>query len=409
MLVAAVLSAAVMLLISGRRQREQQRTRLDVNRDLYEQRVAELTQEVRDGYLTEQAAQRSRNELDRRFIEENSALEQVHDQRVSGGLWVIALLVMVIGAVSYGLFGSYGLQQQAIQASQQLPQLGAKILPQIMGLSASAPSQAEDAISAEQIDQVALGLRLKLMREPNDAVAWMVYAELMTRFGQFEQALEAYEKSYQLDDTRLSTLGSYARLLVSLGEDHQVSRAAAILRRMLQLDPGNLDGLSLLGLVAFQRSDWQQALLAWNLLIQQLAEDDPRRAAIAAAIADAEQQQQLATQGIAVTVSLTAAAAAQLPDNATLFVYVREPNGNPMPAAVIRQPVGEFPVTLRLSNANAMLDDYNLTTLSQWQVMARISADQQIDAGPGDLDAQPQVVAVGTVAVSLVIDANSGE
>jgi len=317
--------------------------------------------------------------------------------------------VMVIGAVSYGLFGSYGLQQQAIQASQQLPQLGAKILPQIMGLSASAPSQAEDAISAEQIDQVALGLRLKLMREPNDAVAWMVYAELMTRFGQFEQALEAYEKSYQLDDTRLSTLGSYARLLVSLGEDHQVSRAAAILRRMLQLDPGNLDGLSLLGLVAFQRSDWQQALLAWNLLIQQLAEDDPRRAAIAAAIADAEQQQQLATQGIAVTVSLTAAAAAQLPDNATLFVYVREPNGNPMPAAVIRQPVGEFPVTLRLSNANAMLDDYNLTTLSQWQVMARISADQQIDAGPGDLDAQPQVVAVGTVAVSLVIDANSGE
>ena len=316
---------------------------------------------------------------------------------------------MVIGAVSYGLFGSYGLQQQAIQASQQLPQLGAKILPQIMGLSASAPSQAEDAISAEQIDQVALGLRLKLMREPNDAVAWMVYAELMTRFGQFEQALEAYEKSYQLDDTRLSTLGSYARLLVSLGEDHQVSRAAAILRRMLQLDPGNLDGLSLLGLVAFQRSDWQQALLAWNLLIQQLAEDDPRRAAIAAAIADAEQQQQLATQGIAVTVSLTAAAAAQLPDNATLFVYVREPNGNPMPAAVIRQPVGEFPVTLRLSNANAMLDDYNLTTLSQWQVMARISADQQIDAGPGDLDAQPQVVAVGTVAVSLVIDANSGE
>jgi cytochrome c-type biogenesis protein CcmI len=99
MLVAAVLSAAVMLLISGRRQREQQRTRLDVNRDLYEQRVAELTQEVRDGYLTEQAAQRSRNELDRRFIEENSALEQVHDQRVSGGLWVIALLVMVIGAV----------------------------------------------------------------------------------------------------------------------------------------------------------------------------------------------------------------------------------------------------------------------------------------------------------------------
>lgn len=408
MLVAAVLSAGVMLLISGRRQRERQLTRLEVNRELYEQRLAELAHEVRDGYLTEQAAQRSRNELDRRFVEENSALEQVDDQRVSGGLWVIALLVMVIGAVNYGLFGSYGLQQQAIQANQQLPQLGAKILPQIMGLSASTQNP-DETISAEQIDQVALGLRLKLMREPNDAVAWMVYAELMSRFGQFEQALEAYEKSYRLDDTRLSTLGSYARLLVSLAEDEYISRAAALLQRLLQLDPGNLEGLSLLGVVAYQRSDWQQALLAWNLLLQQLAEDDPRRAAITTAIADAQQQQQLASQGIAVTVNLTAAAAAQLPANATLFVYIREPNGNPMPAAVIRQPVGAFPLTVTLSNANAMLDDYNLSTLSQWQVMARISADQQIEAGPGDLDAQPQVVAVGTAAVSLVIDVNSGE
>lgn len=408
MLVAAVLSAGVMLLISGRRQRERQLTRLEVNRELYEQRLAELAHEVRDGYLTEQAAQRSRNELDRRFVEENSALEQVDDQRVSGGLWVIALLVMVIGAVNYGLFGSYGLQQQAIQANQQLPQLGAKILPQIMGLSASTQNP-DETISAEQIDQVALGLRLKLMREPNDAVAWMVYAELMSRFGQFEQALEAYEKSYRLDDTRLSTLGSYARLLVSLAEDEYISRAAALLQRLLQLDPGNLEGLSLLGVVAYQRSDWQQALLAWNLLLQQLAEDDPRRAAITTAIADAQQQQQLASQGIAVTVNLTAAAAAQLPANGTLFVYIREPNGNPMPAAVIRQPVGAFPLTVTLSNANAMLDDYNLSTLSQWQVMARISADQQIEAAPGDLDAQPQVVAVGTAAVSLVIDVNSGE
>ncbi|CAI8155982.1 c-type cytochrome biogenesis protein CcmI [Pseudidiomarina mangrovi] len=403
MLVAAVLSAGVMLLISGRRQQEQQRTRLDVNRELYEQRVAELEQEVRDGYLTEQAAQRSRNELDRRFVSENSALEQVNDQRVGGGLWLTAVLVMVLGAIGYGLFGSYGLQQQAIQASQQLPQLGPKVLPQIMGIGASAEVDLDPA----DIDQVALGLRLKLMREPDDAVAWMVYAELMTRFGQYEQAIEAYEKSYRLDNSRLSTLGSYARLLVTLGEDEQISRAARILRRMLELDPANLEGLSLLGVVAFQRGDWQQAVFAWNLLLQQLTDDDPRRAAIITAIADAEQQQRLAEQGIAVTVTITAAAAAQIPANASLFVYIRAPSGTAMPAAVIRQAVTEFPLTIRLSNANAMLDDYNLASLDQWQVMARISSDEQIEAGPGDLNATPQVVAAGTEAVELVIDVSA--
>lgn len=400
MLVAAVASAGVMLLISGRRQHDRQRTRLDVNRELYEQRLAELEQEVRDGYLTEQAAQRSRNELDKRFVSENSALEQVHDQTVGRGIWLSALLVMVLGAIGYGLFGSYGLQQQAIQASQQLPQLGPKVLPQIMGIGAPA----EVDISAEEIDQVALGLRLKLMREPDDAVAWMVYAELMTRFGQYDQALEAYEKSYQLDNTRLSTLGSYARLLVTLGDNEHISRAARLLQRMLELDAGNLEGLSLLGVVAFQRADWQQAIFAWNVLLQQLADDDPRRAAIIGAIGDAEQQQRLAQQGIEVTVNISAAAALKIPENATLFVYIRAPSGNPMPAAVVRQAVSEFPITVRLSNANAMLDDYNLATLDQWQVMARISSDEQIEAGPDDLNATPQVVAVGTEAVSLMID-----
>lgn len=400
MLVAAVASAGVMLLISGRRQHDRQRTRLDVNRELYEQRLAELEQEVRDGYLTEQAAQRSRNELDKRFVSENSALEQVHDQTVGRGIWLSALLVMVLGAIGYGLFGSYGLQHQAIQASQQLPQLGPKVLPQIMGIGAPA----EVDISAEEIDQVALGLRLKLMREPDDAVAWMVYAELMTRFGQYDQALEAYEKSYQLDNTRLSTLGSYARLLVTLGDNEHISRAARLLQRMLELDAGNLEGLSLLGVVAFQRADWQQAIFAWNVLLQQLADDDPRRAAIIGAIGDAEQQQRLAQQGIEVTVNISAAAALKIPENATLFVYIRAPSGNPMPAAVVRQAVSEFPITVRLSNANAMLDDYNLATLDQWQVMARISSDEQIEAGPDDLNATPQVVAVGTEAVSLMID-----
>jgi len=400
MLIAAVLSAGVMLLISGRRQREQQLTRLEVNRELYEQRLTELEQEVRDGYLTEQAAQRSRNELDKRFVNENSVLEQVHDQRVGTGIWLSALLVMVLGAMGYGLFGSYGLQQQVIQANQQLPLLGPKVLPQLMGIGGTEPVD----ISAEEVDQVALGLRLKLMREPNDPVAWMIYAELMSRFGQYEQALEAYEKSYLLDDTRLSMLGSYARLLVSLGEGEHISRAARLLQRMLALDSANLEGLSLLGVVAYQRGDWQQAIFAWNVLLQQLTDDDPRRAAIIGAIGDAEQQQRLAEQGVLITVNISAQAAARVPDNATLFVYIRAPSGNPMPAAVVRQALSEFPITVRLSNANAMLDDYNLASLDQWQVMARISADEQIEAGPGDLDAQPQVVAAGTEAVSLMID-----
>lgn len=401
MLASVTLLAGLLLMFSGRRQRDQQRSRLQVNRELYLQRKAELAEEVRDGYLTEHAAKRSLAELDKRFVQENAELEQLHDQVVGAGVWRLALLVMVLGAIGYGFFGSFGLQQQALQAQQQLPQLGPKILPQIMGITAP---EAQLELSPEEVDQVALGLRLKLMREPGDAVAWMVYAELMTRFGLNDEALAAFEKSYQLDNSRLTTLGSYARLLVTIGDETSIARAARLLARMLELEPGNLEGLSLLGVVALQRGDYAQAEFAWQLLRDQLALDDPRRTAVEQALAQLAAQQRLASEGLAVTVELSPELQGQVPADATLFVYVRAPQGNPMPAAVVRQAVGDWPVTVRLTAADAMLADYNLSSLDQWQVMARISSDTQIEAAPGDLDATPVVVAAGTAAVVLNIN-----
>lgn len=392
MIAAVALAGGLFLLLTGRRQQDQQRTRLDVNRELYEQRKLELVQERDDGYLTAEAYSRANAELDKRFVTENSELEHLHDQQVGRSIWLPAVLLVVMTLVLYGLFGSWSLQRQADQALAQLPELGQKVL---------ADSSAQT--TPEELETFALGLRQRLAKEPDDAVAWLVYARVMTAMAQLEQAIDAYEKSLELEPSRTGTLLSYAQLLIQTGDESFMPQAAQMLQQILQQQPDNQEALSLLGFVAFQRGDWDMAVTAWELLLELIPPTDERYQPVSAAVADAKQQLTAAQQQLTVTIEVAAAVQEQIPEGATLFVYVRAPEGPGMPAAVVRQPVSDFPVTVTLSDANAMLPDYRLSQLNQWQVMARISADEQIDAAPGDFDAEAVVVEPGTQSVALVI------
>ncbi|RUO49386.1 c-type cytochrome biogenesis protein CcmI [Pseudidiomarina donghaiensis] len=392
-LIAAVaISGALFLLITGRKQREQQRTRLDVNRELYQQRKEELVQERDDGLLTAEAYARANDELDKRFVSENTELEQVHDQQVGRNIWLPAMIVLVLTVVFYTLFGSWSLQRQADEALEQLPELGKKVL-----------TNADAQTTREELETFALGLRQRLAAEPNDAVAWLVYARSMSALGQLEQSIDAYKKSLSIEPNRVGTLVSYAQLLLQTGDEDFMPEAATMLRRVLEQDPSNQEALSLLGFVAFQRGDWQQAVTAWELLLQQIPESDERYGPVATAVADAKQRLVAGELELTVTVNITDEARAAIPDGATLFVYIRAAEGPGMPAAVVRQPVSEFPVTVTLSDANAMLPDYRMSQLNQWQVMARISADERIEVEPGDRDAEPLIIDAASTRVELVI------
>ncbi|PHR65539.1 MAG: c-type cytochrome biogenesis protein CcmI [Idiomarina sp.] len=392
LILAVALAGGLFLLLTGRRQRDQQRTRLDVNRELYEQRKLELVQEREDGLLTQNAFERANNELDKRFVTENTELEQLHDEQVGRNIWLPAVLVVVLTVVLYSLFGSWTLQRQADEAIQALPELGKKVL-----------TNDSAQTTREELETFALGLRQRLAGEPNDAVAWLVYARSMTALGQLEQAIEAYKKSLSMEPNRIGTLLSYAQLLLQTGDEEMMPEAATMLRRVLEQEPNNQEGLSLLGFVAFQRGDWEQAITAWELLLQQIPESDERYQPVATAVADARQRLEATELELTVTVDISEERMADVPEGATLFVYVRAADGPGMPAAVVRQPVSEFPVTVTLSDANAMLPDYRLSQLNQWQVMARISADEQIDAAEGDLDAVPLIIDPATTTVRLVI------
>lgn len=395
-LMALMLFVAVVFVLLATGKQRRYRKRQDENKRWYEQRLAELEEERQHYGLPEEEYEYARQELDKTFLNDSHDVEEnVTWHRAPIAVPIVLLLVIASGL--YWVFGSWQLQLQAEEARQRLPELGKTLLQQ----------QNQEA-SREELNTFALGLRQKLMQEPDDAVAWWIYAGVMVDLGAPQDANDAFEKALALEPNRVNTLVSYSRFLLMSGVDDGEAKAARLLARALQQEPGNIEALSLLGFVAYERQDWDQAISAWQLLLERLPEGTSRFQAVENALADAKAQQQSSQLALTVRVELSAELQQHLPTDSTVFVYVTGAD-KPMPAAVVRQPVSEFPFTVTLSNSNAMLPDYRLSDLQQWHVHARVSQDEKIERQQGDLEAETVTLEAGssqqlTLTISTRVD-----
>jgi cytochrome c-type biogenesis protein CcmH len=90
-------------------------------------------------------------------------------------------------------------------------------------------------------------------------------------------------------------------------------------------------------------------------------------------------------------VRLAPTLASKVPANALLFVFAKAASGPPMPLAVSRQPVGNWPVTLSLDDSMAMAPSLKLSAFDRYAITARVSASGQAMAQSGDLQGSLQL------------------
>jgi cytochrome c-type biogenesis protein CcmH len=72
------------------------------------------------------------------------------------------------------------------------------------------------------------------------------------------------------------------------------------------------------------------------------------------------------------------------PDDA-LFIYAKAMQGPPMPLAVKRLTVGQLPVTVKLTDSDAMMPSMKISAFDQVIVGARVSKSGNPIGQPGDL------------------------
>lgn len=348
---------------------------------IYEQRLVELQNDLENQRIDAQNHSESVIELKRRLLNELSPEKSLNSRgnnrifALTGGAFVIALT---------GVFYSMTGNQQQISAWHDA-------MDNLAEYGERAVMQKGEPLSENELQAFALALRTKLSQTGDDEIAWMLLGRVAMSLNEFDMAQQSFDKALQMNPANMQVLISYSQVLLLEGSEASMTRAAGMLSKVLQEEPQNLDAISLLALIAYERKDWVQAKAAFEVLLASMDKADTRYNMIAQRISEIEQQQAqnvdvTKSAAIKVTVNISTELKNKQPENGILFVFAKALNGSPMPIAVVKLNEYQFPITVELSDANSMVAGLNLSSAEDIVITARISNDDSVMPSSGELE-----------------------
>lgn len=348
---------------------------------LFEERLQLLALARDAGELAEQDFAGAAAELKQQFLEQEQQVirYQQPKQKMLFHISLLALTALIVGLV-YSQNGHYRQLSDWELAQQNLASYGQRAL-----LGEGEPMNEQD------MQLFSLALRTKLAQEGDDAVAWMLLGRVWMTLGMLEESVESFERALKLMPERTPLLISYSQALIMLGGDYNLAKAGQSVAKVLMREPENIDAVSLMALIAYERGDNEQAIAAWQILAERLEQDDPRLAVVNERLAElnAKQPEQLPVATSARSVTLNLHVAEQLVQaypNASLFVFARAVGGPPLPLAARRMPLTAGSIEVRLSEADAMQAGWDLTQTNVIEVVARMSVSGTVERSPQDVE-----------------------
>ena len=361
---------------------------------IYHQRLDELKADLDNQRIDAQMHEESVNEQKRRLLNELSPEKALNSK---GNNRIFALtgagFLIVLTAIFYGYTGS----QQQIKGWHDA-------MANLKSYGERAVMQDGEPLTPNELQAFALALRTKLDQSGDDEVAWMLLGRVAMSLNEFDMAMQSFDKVLKMNPDNKQVLISYSQVLLMEGSDANMSRAATMLSRVLKAEPTNIDAISLLALIAYERKDWLQAKTAFEVLLASMQQNDPRYSMIAERIAEIDahlnNQQQVTNTEIAkashseisITVDLDSALADSQPQNGTLFVFAKAASGPQMPLAVVKMTEYSFPLTVTLSDSNAMVEGLNLSSVDKIILTARLSKDATVVTSSGELEGKSGIL-----------------
>ncbi|WP_217874699.1 c-type cytochrome biogenesis protein CcmI [Pseudoalteromonas shioyasakiensis] len=361
---------------------------------IYHQRLDELKADLDNQRIDAQMHDESVIEQKRRLLNELSPEKALNSK---GNNRIFALtgagFLIVLTAIFYGYTGS----QQQIKGWHDA-------MANLKAYGERAVMQDGEPLTPNELQAFALALRTKLDQSGDDEVAWMLLGRVAMSLNEFDMAMQSFDKVLKMNPDNKQVLISYSQVLLMEGSDANMSRAATMLSRVLKAEPTNIDAISLLALIAYERKDWLQAKTAFEVLLASMQQNDPRYSMIAERIAEIDahlnNEQQVtntklaeaSSSEISITVDLDSALADSQPQNGTLFVFAKAASGPQMPLAVVKMTEYSFPLTVTLSDTNAMVEGLNLSSVDKIILTARLSKDATVVTSSGELEGKSDVL-----------------
>jgi cytochrome c-type biogenesis protein CcmH len=296
-------------------------------------------------------------------------------------------------------------------------------------------TQAAGSTEVHEMDEAIAALEQRLRQQPQDMESWLLLGRSYMSMRRFDDAARAYRQAAALDGQ------SSPQILADMGEAIALSdpeglqgEAGVIFERVLAMSPSHPKGLWYGGLNAYENANWA---LADQRLSQLLGLNPPETLVplieerIAAARSHGEAPPQMppaaetrdvtpppavvaqpapeaaptpeaapeaappavaatppaaaeASAGINLEIRLDPELAARLQGPTPMFIIARNPEGGP-PLAVIRSNSAELPISVQLTDANAMMEGVTISDQPQLELIARVALSGSPAQRPGDL------------------------
>ena len=395
------------------------------NTQIVKQRLAELDREVQEGLISEHDKRQAVDELKLALVDE-SAFQSHKTGNAKLPLAIGAVLAIACGVIVYAQVNQMGRVTQASQAIEALPELSQQLA-----------SGNANNLTQQDIASLALAIRQRLREEPEDDTGWMYFGRLMLSIGQEVQAIEAIDKAVSLAPSNSANRITLAQALMTTGDVNNLERAQSILLGLLNDNPANDNLALMMAVVSAQLGDLENTQrfykqvegklpvdsdMAQRLVarIKELQGNTSEMAALqntAAEITDTSIAQDASSEakntnseaqtGFNITVNLSDGANIKAPKDGFLIVFAQDANSdNKMPAAVVKLPIEDFPVSVTLTTENAMMPQFTLATLSDVVVTARLSKDGNVAVAKGEWQGSvsASVTANEISSLSVIID-----
>ncbi len=253
------------------------------NKAFYFDRIKEIEQAAEQGLLDNE--QQLKTELQQTLLNDipSHAVPQQESQQRFGKVWFVTafLLLFAIAGASYFAVGSWRMQGMLEQSYQKLPQLFERL-----------QDEQKKPLSDSELEQFIVALRQDLQKNPNNAERWWLLGQMGMATDKAQLAMDAYARAYQLMPNDPTYKLAYARILMFSQDQNDNSKGRTLLSEVIRQDHTNSDALGLLAFDSFQRGDFKMAIVSWNMMLQLLPKDDPKRALLERSIDNARQELQ---------------------------------------------------------------------------------------------------------------------
>ena len=244
-------------------------------------------------------------------------------------------------------------------------------------------------------------------QRPDNIYYWILLAKRAVQQNDLSSAQFHYAQAIKASPEDSYLLAQYAEITFMLADSQFTDEVNRAIDKAFAIDSSNPTVLGLKGIQAFETEQWQLAITYWQEASRQMEQGSPTATALKAGIARAqkrlgiEPQEQLSPQ-VEITISIDKSI--QFDPNQTVFVALVAISGAPMPLAAKKLRAGDLPTTITLSNADAVMEGYNLSSVNEVKAVARLSQSGSATPQIGDWEAAIQLVDLSSQKYSLAIE-----